>query len=224
MKSPQRASTTSSTKRRYDGSGRQEEARLRQRRVSDAAHRLFLEQGYSATSIEQIAAEAQVSAQTVYAAFTSKAGVLARVIDVAIGGDDQDVMVRDRPEFREITEAKTPGEFLAATIHHARQTHERSAPIIRLLESVAGTEPALAALARDLRRQAYAETTHVLGLVPPEWLRTDIDADTRTAVAFLLSFQGTWTALVDELGWSPDSYETFLATTLARLLLREVSG
>jgi AcrR family transcriptional regulator len=223
MKSSKGVSTPSSAKRRYDGSGRQEEARLRRRRVIDAAHHLFLERGYTATSIDEIARDAQVSPQTVYAAFTSKAGVLARVIDVAIGGDDEDVMVRDRPEFREITEARTPGAFLAATIHHARQTHERSAPIIHLLESVAGTEPALAALAKDIRRQAYDETTHVVGMTPPEWLRPDLDADTRTAVAFLLSFHGTWTTLVEELGWSPDSYETFLATTLGRLLLRDVT-
>src|SRR4051812_6542158 len=221
MKTPKGASTPSSTKRRYDGSGRQEEARLRRRRVIDAAHRLFLDQGYTATSIEQIAAEAQVSAQTVYASFTSKAGVLGRVIDVAIGGDDQELMVRDRPGFREITDAKTPGELLAAAVHHARETHERSAPIIRLLESVAGTEPALAALARDLRRQAYEETSHLLSMVPPAWLRDDLDADTRTAVAYLLSFQGTWTALVEELGWTPDGYETFLASTLARLLIAD---
>lgn len=62
----------------------------------EAAARLFVEQGFGATSINQIAAAAEVSAPTSYATFGSKAGVLARAIDVAVVGDYEDVPVVDR--------------------------------------------------------------------------------------------------------------------------------
>ena len=78
MKEPRTASTPSS-RRRYDSQGRQQEAQARRRRVLDEAHRLFLRDGYAATSIDAIAAASGVSVQTVYATFTSKAGILAGI-------------------------------------------------------------------------------------------------------------------------------------------------
>jgi AcrR family transcriptional regulator len=223
MKSAQRASTPN-PKRTYDASRRQEDARARRRRIIEVAHQMFLEHGYGATSIEGIASGAGVSAQTVYAAFTSKAGILARVIDVAIGGDDEEVMVRDRPEFRALAEAASPEELVRGLVHHARVTHERSGPIIHVLESVAGTEPALAELAADLRRQALDEAKHVLTFAPAAWLRPDVSGKDRTAIAFLLGSYSTWWSIVKDLGLSGARYEAFLTDTLLRLLFVEGAG
>jgi AcrR family transcriptional regulator len=223
MKKSGRASTPNS-KRRYDGRGRQEGAKARRRQVIDAAHRLFLDQGYGATSIEQIAAAAEVSTQTVYAAFVSKAGILARVIDVAIGGDDEEVKVRDRPEFRALAEATTPQELVGAVVRFARATHERSGPILHLLESVAGTEPALAELAADIRRQSADEARHVLTLTPDEWLRPDISADDRSAISYVLGSYWTWWSLVEDLGWTGERYEQFLNDTLMRIFVEDAGA
>ncbi|HVL03972.1 MAG TPA: TetR family transcriptional regulator, partial [Acidimicrobiales bacterium] len=55
-------------RRRYDARGRQEQARRTRWAVLEAAHRLFLEQGYAATTMAAIAAEAAVSVETVYKA------------------------------------------------------------------------------------------------------------------------------------------------------------
>ena len=92
-------STTNSApaKRRYDRSGRQRDAAERQQRIIEAAHIRFVRDGYGATSIEQIARDAGTSTQTVYAAFTNKAGILRRVVDVAIAGDHEDVAIIERP-------------------------------------------------------------------------------------------------------------------------------
>ena len=83
-------------KRAYDGSRRQADALERQRRIVAAATDLFIQQGFGATSINQIASAADVSAQTIYATYTSKAGVLAKAIDVAVAGDFDDVPVIER--------------------------------------------------------------------------------------------------------------------------------
>src|SRR4051794_11593353 len=87
MKTP---SASSRPNRRYDASGRQAEADERRRRVVEAGRELFLEQGYGATSIKAIAEAAGVSAPTVYAQFESKAGILARIVDVALAGDHEE--------------------------------------------------------------------------------------------------------------------------------------
>jgi AcrR family transcriptional regulator len=72
---------TARGRRSYDASRRQADAVERRRRVVDAAHDLFLTEGYGATSINEIARAADVSPQMIYASFGSKAGILAKLAD-----------------------------------------------------------------------------------------------------------------------------------------------
>jgi len=55
---------------------RDEHAQVTRQRIADAARRLFLRSGYAATTLVEIAVEAGVAVQTVYAVFGSKAGIL----------------------------------------------------------------------------------------------------------------------------------------------------
>ncbi len=57
-----------------------------QRVIVDTASRLFLDHGYNATSIAQIAAEAGVALQTIYNSVGSKRELLSRVLDSGRGG------------------------------------------------------------------------------------------------------------------------------------------
>ena len=62
--------------RPYESPLRREQAAATRRQILQAAQRLFERQGYAATTIAQIAAEAGVSVKTVYVAFDTKSGVL----------------------------------------------------------------------------------------------------------------------------------------------------
>src|SRR5215510_320794 len=99
-------------KRGYDARRRreraEEERRATRRRVLDAAQRLFVEQGYTATTIADIAREAGVAVQSVYKAGHSKAELLHAVVDLAVAGDDEDVKIADRATFVAITEEADP--------------------------------------------------------------------------------------------------------------------
>ena len=53
----------------------------------EAARALFLEQGYVATTLAQIAERAGVAARTVYVRFGTKAALFMRVVDLALVGD-----------------------------------------------------------------------------------------------------------------------------------------
>src|SRR3954451_18742035 len=54
--------------------------------ILDAAHRLFVERGYVATSIPAIAAEAGVAVQTIYNTVGSKRQILGGVVELAVRG------------------------------------------------------------------------------------------------------------------------------------------
>jgi len=59
--------------------------------ILHAAHTLFMEQGYGATSMDAIAASAGVSKRTIYSHFESKDGLFSAMMDAAcerIGGAD----------------------------------------------------------------------------------------------------------------------------------------
>src|ERR671937_214158 len=89
-------------KRRYDASRRQEHAAENRTWIIAAAHGLFVQKGYGSTTIAEIARAAGVAAETVYATFQSKSNLLHRTWDVAVGGDEQDVHLLDRPEMRAV--------------------------------------------------------------------------------------------------------------------------
>ena len=58
------------------GSLRAEQAAVTTRRILEAARRRFGDAGYAATTLREIASEAGVAVQTVYAVFGSKANIL----------------------------------------------------------------------------------------------------------------------------------------------------
>ena len=77
-------------RRPYDSRSRQAQARQNQAAVRAAARHLFLAQGYAATTMASIAAEAGVSVETIYKAFGNKPGVLRALFEVVVGDDDDE--------------------------------------------------------------------------------------------------------------------------------------
>jgi TetR/AcrR family transcriptional regulator len=57
--------------------------------IRDAAERLFISRGYSATTMEDLAQEADVAVGSIYAHFASKEGVYSALIDRALELDKQ---------------------------------------------------------------------------------------------------------------------------------------
>lgn len=76
------------TRRTYRSPTRTARAAATRRRILDAAARRFLEDGYRQSTVELIAADARVSAKTVYHLFGSKIGLVKSVLDVAFVADD----------------------------------------------------------------------------------------------------------------------------------------
>ena len=187
----------------------------------DTALRLFLEQGYGATSLDQVADEAGVSTPTVYAKFGSKAGLLKVVVDVAIAGDDEDVAVVDRPEFRAMLSDAPLAERLRSAAEYAAAVHERSAPLLRLVAGVAGTDPAVAELHADLERQLRESTDVYVPSFPPGAVRPDVGEQRANDLVWLYGHPETWNRLVVDRGWTRQQYVEWLIDAVRRTVLGE---
>lgn len=203
------------TRRKYDGSRRQADADARHRRIVEQATALFLEYGFGATSISQIAAAAEVSPQTIYATFGSKAGVLARVIDVAVVGDFNATPVVDRAPAPEEVE----GQRFTAFAHFIRTINERVAPLIRVMEQAASSDPALSELRVQLVARIRADSTAWASQLGRDALRPGLSTAEAGDVMAATESPYVYSMLTVDAGWSPDRYEHWLAHALPNLLL-----
>src|SRR5690242_10847554 len=84
-----------SSKREYNGTGRQAKADETRRRILEAARKEFMERGYIGATAETIAAEAGVAAPTIYAIFQNKKKLLVSLMNVspATGVEDHTPML-----------------------------------------------------------------------------------------------------------------------------------
>jgi AcrR family transcriptional regulator len=221
MEKPARKS--SPPRRRYDARRRQAEARARQGRVVDAARELFLQRGYGATTIGDIAEASDVSVPSVYAAFESKAGVLSRVVETAITGDEAAPPVLEQPAGRAILAEPDLATRLQSIVHLARLSHERAAALIQLVENARASDPALGALADKIDASLHQDANTFVVALPTKTLRRDITREEAADLLYMLIAARNWNALVEDCGWTPEQYERWMADTIARLLLRQPS-
>jgi AcrR family transcriptional regulator len=219
MKSTDGPSTPSSP-RRYDSSRRRAQAEERQRRVLAAATELFLEQGYGATSIDQIARAADVSPQSVYATFESKAGILEGAVNLARAGDP-DGRGRDLPDVATLAAAPDLRERCRRTAALMRRMYDDSAALIAIVERAAAVDPQLAELHDRFRAQRRSSVEQLSADVPTKAFRKGVTRKNALDAMAFLADAHTYTELVDGMGWTPARYESWLADALYQLLFAD---
>jgi AcrR family transcriptional regulator len=204
---------TSSPTRTYDARGRQAAAEERRRRVVDVAHDLFLRDGYGPTSIATIAEAAGVSAPFVYSAFGSKAGILGAVAGVAIAGDHEEGLARDREPAIAVRSAPDGAEWIRLGAQYTRITNERSAAIMHLVSSVAGSDPAVAELHDQMLAGRRSDLFLTVQVLPG--MRDDLEHPDLVDTVDALTHWETWWTLVEVAGWTPERYEAWLARMMS---------
>ena len=191
---------------------RQRQAQETKDRVIAAARALMARNGWAATSIEAIAADAGVSPQTIYAAFGSKRALLTGM---------REAMLRD---------AKIPAlmEAAASEAHASRRLQlwaslvrrqmQTSYDVISIHRQAAASDPAVASAYRavlDNRARAFATFIHDMS----GQLADGIDERTATDILWALSNEELYRELVKERGWSASRYEAWLGATLVAQLV-----
>jgi len=209
-------------KRAYDSSRRRQAAAERRTRMLRAAHRLFESQGYAATTMEAIAAAAEVSVETVYLAFHTKAELLARVIDVALAGDEEAVPLAERQAFLEVRDEPDQERQLELLARNVRGVLERAGPIQWAVLVAASQEPELAALVDRYQRMRLEVQTRFMGWVARHGpLRGGMSVEEGGRTYWTLASTEVHHMLRITLGLSADEYEAWLAGAFKAQLLGE---
>ena len=212
---------TRDVKRRpYHSPRRREQAEATRRQILEAAQRLFERQGYVATSMAAVAAEAGVALKTVYVAFESKRGLLLALRHVLLRANEEAAPIAERESLREVVDESDPQRQLLLDAHSSRIVKERAAPLMAVLRDAAPADPELGALWERIQVEFYEEQRSIAeSLFEKQALRRGLTVDRATDVLWSLNHPDLYTLLVRDCGWSPEQYEHWLGDILCSQLL-----
>lgn len=208
------------TKRKYDSSRRQAQARVTKLQIVEAARVLFMERGYAGATIEAIAGQAGVSQETVYSIFKNKRNVLSFLLDISLGGDDQPVKILDRPEPQAVMRNPNQHQQITMFARNITDILVRASPIFEIMHYAAKTEPDIAELVQHLYDERmqnmirFASSVSVNGT-----LKDGMDAIQAGEIVWTLTSPEVFQLLTVNRRWNKDKYIQWLTTSLVRLLL-----
>src|SRR5258705_12804930 len=201
-------------KRPYKSLVRERQAGDTRRRIVEATRKLLLSEGYAGMTIEAIAQRAEVSAQSVYAIFKSKTGILIELLDQATFGADYEEAVR------KALSASDPETRLRLAAPSARQIHHAQTATFDLLRGAGVVAPELAKLEQQRESLRYERQERmIISLRRAERLQPALDHASARDIFWMLTGRDVYRMLVRERGWSSQKYQDWLADTLVRSLL-----
>lgn len=202
-------------------SRRTERARATRRRIIECARELFLQQGYSAATLDQIAARAGVAVQTVYFHFANKRTVLKEVMDVLAVGDDAPVPLLERPWVQRVRDEPNARRALGIWLQNGRVIYGRVAPMLSIVRDAAGADPEMAEQWQANQHERYlAHLTLAEILAAKQALRPGLTVRKAADIIFTLLSPEVYLLLTAERGWSPAQWQRWLTDTIAQAILR----
>lgn len=205
------------SRRPYDSSRRRQAAAAARTAMLDAGRALFVERGYAGTTVADIANAAGVAPATVAAAFGGKAGLLKRLVDVGIAGDDAPIAVNDREIARQVSAEPDPRRQLDLLAGYVTEVHGRLAELQDVLVQASGVDEQVrneAAREQARRRIGMAEF-----VARVDRAALAVDPETAADVIWALTEPRLYLGLVRERRWTPERYRGWLSAQLAAAVL-----
>lgn len=200
---------------------RRDRARATRHRITAAALDRFSAQGYAATTMDAVAADAGVAVQTVYFTFHTKAELLIAALTLAGGGPGapQDVMARDW--IARVVEAPTGARRLALVVEHGNEIYRHVGPLLPAVQAAASVDPDVATAWRDLVERRRSDMGRMVSGVfaARGELRPGLDPTLALDLLFGIHRAETYLAFTVECGWTVERYKAWQFATLARALL-----
>jgi AcrR family transcriptional regulator len=207
--------------RPYNSPRRREQAAATRAVILEAAQRLFERDGYSATTMAAVAAEARVAVKTVYLAFETKSGLLRALWNQLLRGGDGDAPVADREWYREAVEEPDPERQLRLNARNSRAAKTRIGALLDVIRTAATADPDIAKLWARIQTEFHAnQRVIVKSLDGKKALRPALDVDRATDILWTLNHPDVWQLLVRQRGWTPEQYEQWFGDTACSQLLR----
>jgi AcrR family transcriptional regulator len=214
----------SEARRPYRSTLRAEQARATRRAVVGAARDLFVELGWARTTIDAVAARAEVSRKTVFTSVGGKAALLKLALDWALVGDDEPVPMAERPVIAEMERLTDPRELVARWSRFVAELEERAAPLADVLRVAADVDPEAAALhAESERNRLGGATGFVTRLAAIDGLRPGLTTERAVAAALVLMDPAVYRTLVRQHRWTPAEYARWIERAAVAELLEDPS-
>ena len=196
---------TSVPRAAYHSPRREQAAAATRAAILDAALELFAAQGYSRTTMGQIADAANVAANTVYTSVGGKPQLLLAIMEEGTGDP------AGAETLAAVASATDPAQVIRLTARGVRTVNERHAQSIAILLDSANDDSAAAEIhqvALQHLRQGLDESARRLeelnALEPSEKSRAS------DVFWYLFGFS-SWRTLITDLGWNWDEAEVWLA-------------
>jgi AcrR family transcriptional regulator len=190
-----------------------------QRAIVEAAHALFLERGYHATSIGAVAVQAGVAVQTIYNSVGSKRDLLSRVLDYAAAGERAPTPV---PMFLRAQAERAPGPLaiIDQLVEFWHGGLERTAPVFQVIRQAAALDPEVAAFERQRAEQRLSNYGIAARILAERGaLRAGLTPDDAAAIIFTLGHPDQYRFLVKEQGWPVERWTRWVRSALVAALL-----
>ena len=204
-------------KRRYHSPKRECQARQTREQIVEAARRLFARDGFTKTTVEAIAQEAGVSAQTVYASVGSKRAIVLALLDrmEAEGGNEE---LR-----RELGSTKDPRRQLRAIVRFNRRLFERGRDVLEVVMATRA-DPDVEAFGRaGEARRREGQVRWVRAWAEDGVLRPNLDEGEAADVLWALTGPELYWLFAVNSGWPGFRFEEWLFGTLESQLFGETS-
>src|SRR6266566_7103409 len=200
--------------RPYRSLVRQRQAEDTRRRIVEATRQLLQSEGYAGMTIEAIAQRAEVSAQSVYAIFKSKTGILIALLDQSTFGSDYEKVVR------QAVSESDPETRLRLAAGVARQIRGAQSAAFDLMRGAGVVAPELAKLQHQRERLRYEKEKGMINFLRESGrLRSGLSDKAARDIFWMLTGGDVYRMLVSERRWSPQQYQDWLADTLVHSLL-----
>jgi AcrR family transcriptional regulator len=207
-------------RRRYDSPRRREQAAATRREILAAAQRRFERDGYAATSLAAVAAEAGVALKTVYNVFETKSGLLRALWHLLLRGERDDVPVGEQPWFREVLDEPDPERRLRLDARNSRVVKERAGALMEVIRGAAPADPEIAALWQRIQTEFHDNQRSIVATLARDGaLKPGLDEAAATDILWALNHPSLYSLLATERGWTPERYEAWLGDLLRAQLL-----
>ena len=190
-------------------------------RMIAAARKLFVDRGYTSTTMQAIAAEAGVAVQTLYFTFDTKRAILSELVDVEVAGDSASVATLDRPWVAEAL-AAPPADMLRRLAAEGVRINARVAPVLEVVRSAAPMDAAIAELWQTNIAQRHTGMMVFVGALAGKGrLRPGLTVARAADIGMALLAPETYILLVRERGWSREALTDWIVDALNCQLLAD---
>lgn len=209
-----------SSNRRYHSAVRAETAQLTRRRILAAAQEQLYANGFHGTTVGSLAKAAAVSPQTIYNSIGNKAAVVKALYDILLAGDEEPIVMSQRPEFLRVRDQPSAAEVLRAYAAMSKLIYSRVGKLLgALLAEGAGADVDLDAFMSTIERERRIGNTQVVTHIANTFgLPSGIPVDRAVDMVWTCTSYEVADRLIRRCGWDVDAYEIWLGDVIVASL------